>query len=169
MSGFYKGRIKKNSLHLFQKNIPSYQNQQGALVPKKTSCMLCCLSRGISSQQAAGRDSSPELKSCQEYHVRLWAPQYKENIDLMEQDELRDCSVWCMRRGWENWVYSEKANGRPYCCWHLPNGTVLMGINRSGLFSRCLVSGWEAMDTSCNVGHRKGPERLWILLHTIIE
>lgn len=29
-----------------------------------------------------------------------------------------------MRRGWDNWVHSEKAKGGPYCCWQLPNGRV---------------------------------------------
>lgn len=139
ISGFYKGRIKRNYLHLFQKNLPSYQNQQGALVPKKTSCMLCCLSRSISSQQAAGWDASPVLRSCQEYHVHLWAPQYNKNIDLMKQDELRDCSVWCMRRCWENWVYSGKAKLSAADTYLMEQYSSLMGINRSGLFSRCLV------------------------------
>jgi len=62
-------------------------------MPKEASCILCSISRRVSNQQVAGRHSSPVFGSCQGYHVQLWAPLCKENIDLTEQDQLRDCGM----------------------------------------------------------------------------
>lgn len=80
-------------------------------MPKEANCTLCCVCRSVSRKQVDGEDFLPIFGSCQEYCVQLWAPQYKENIDRMEQDQLKDCSMWCMRKDWENGFIQRELRG----------------------------------------------------------
>lgn len=138
MSSFYRDGIIRKSLQSSWKNLPSYQSCQGTLVPKEVKCILHCISRSISSQQDTQRVQYPVMGSAvqgKHWHIIDWV-------------YLMDCSMWCMRTGWENWVLLEKAKWRSHCCLHL-----FYLFNGKRFYSRSSLSGWEAMDTSWNTRH----------------
>lgn len=154
-------------------------------MPKEANCSLCCVCRSISSKLVDGKDIFPVFGSCWEYCAQLWAHQYKENIDLkelMEQDQLRDCIMCCMRKSWENGFMQKKLRGDLNAVDNYEMGgySYLVGKKQMGTLFKVLstkvmdftqVTIWNSavwyklyIFFSINMikQWKKNPERLWV-------
>ena len=108
-------------------------NQQCAIAAQKASHILGCIKRSVASRSREGILPlySTLVRPHLEYCVQLWSPQYRKDMDLLEQIQRRATK---MIRGMEHlsyedrlrvWVVQpgeEKAPGRPYSGLPVPKG-----------------------------------------------
>ena len=82
-------------------------SQQCALAAEKANCVLGCIKEGVSSRERAvivpfySVLVRPHVEHC----VQAWGPQYRNNVELLEQVQRRATK---MIRGLEHLSYEER-------------------------------------------------------------